>query len=108
MKEFAGTLCERIELWERSPERLPSGASSAELNLKLRCRAAVMADGAGAASEAMAISAMPRFRVTIRQQAEVAIDQQVRWRGRRLVVRQIVDDPMLPDRLVLRCEEQRP
>jgi hypothetical protein len=50
---------------------------------------------------------MPRYRVTVRKRPEFAIDQQVRWGGARLLVRQIVDNPLLPDRLVLRCEEQR-
>lgn len=107
MSEFAGSLTERIEFWQRSPARLPSGASSEGLSFRFSCLAAVTADGVGQASEAMAVSAMPRFRFTVRVGAELAIDQQVRWRGKRLLIRQIVDDPQLPDRLVLRCEEQR-
>nr|WP_245197967.1 head-tail adaptor protein [Sphingomonas kaistensis] len=107
VSEFAGSLTQRIELWERSQDRLATGASSETLSMVLSCLAAIVAEGAGAANEAMSVSAMPRFKVTVRRQSEFAIDQQVRWRGRRLVVRQIVDDPMLPDRLVLRCEEQR-
>lgn len=107
MSEFAGSLNQRIELWEQSRDRLATGASSEEMQLLLNCLAAIVAEGTGAANEAMSVSAMQRFRITVRRQAEFTIDQQVRWRGRRLVVRQIVDDPMLADRLVLRCEEQR-
>jgi len=73
----------------------------------LNCLADIVAEGAGAADEAMSVSAMPRYRVTVRRQSEFAVDQQIRWRGRRLLIWQIVDDPKLPDRLVLRCEEQR-
>lgn len=73
----------------------------------LSCLAEIVAEGAGAADEAMSVSAMPRYRVTVRRQGEFSVDQQIRWRERRLLVRQIVDDPKLPDRLVLRCEEQR-
>ncbi|WP_426267869.1 phage head completion protein [Sphingomonas sp. LHG3443-2] len=107
MSEFAGSLTQRIELWERSQARLMTGASSEEMNLVLSCRASIVAEGSGAPDEAMSVSAMPRYRITVRKLADFTIDQQVRWRGRRLMVRQIVDDPMLPDRLVLRCEEQR-
>lgn len=107
MKEFAGSLNQRIELWERSPERLETGSSSEEMRLVLSCRAAIAAEGAGAAAEAMSVSAMPRFRVTIRRQSNFTVDQQVRWRDRKLLVRQVLDDPLLPDRLLLRCEEQR-
>jgi head-tail adaptor len=89
------------------PVRLASGASTEEWSLTRRCLASIISEGVGAANEAMSVSAMPRFRVTVRTQAGISIDQQVRWRGKRLVVRQIVEDPALPDRIVLRCEEQR-
>jgi SPP1 family predicted phage head-tail adaptor len=107
MSEFAGSLNQRIEIWERSPQRLSTGASSEEMKSVLSCLAAIVAEGNGAASEAMSVSAMPKFRLTIRKHPEIAIDQQVRWRGKRLAIRQIVDNPLLSDRLVLRCEEQR-
>ena len=107
VNEFAGSLNQRIELWERSPMRLPTGSSSEEMSLVLSCRAGIVAEGVAAAVDAMSVSAMPRFRVTVRRLSDIAVDQQVRWRGRRLVVRQVLDDPQLPDRLVLRCEEQR-
>lgn len=107
MSEFAGSLTQRIELWKRSQDRLETGASSEEMSQVLSCLAAIVAEGSGAPDEAMSVSAMPRYRVTVRRQSAFTIDQQVRWRGRQLIVRQIVDDPLLPDRLVLRCEEQR-
>lgn len=107
MSEFAGRLTQRVELWARSSFRSETGVSSEEMSLMLSCLAEIVAEGAGAADEAMSVSAMPRYRVTVRRQGEFSVDQQIRWRGRRLLVRQIVDDPKLPDRLVLRCEEQR-
>jgi head-tail adaptor len=107
MSEFAGSLTQRIEIWERSEGRLASCASSEEMSFVLSCLAAIVAEGTGAENEAMSVSAMPRFRVTVRRQPTITIDQQVRWRCRRLIVRQIIDNPMLADRLVLRCEEQR-
>jgi head-tail adaptor len=107
MSEFAGRLTQRVELWARSAFRSETGVSSEEMSLMLNCLADIVAEGAGAADEAMSVSAMPRYRVTVRRQSEFAVDQQIRWRGRRLLIWQIVDDPKLPDRLVLRCEEQR-
>lgn len=107
MSEFAGTLTQRIELWERSQERLETGASSEVMKPVLTCLASIVSEGAGAASEAMSVSAMPRFRITVRKQPEFSVDQQVRWRGSRLVVRQVLENPALADRLTLRCEEQR-
>lgn len=107
MSEFAGKLTQRIELWARSLDRLENGVSSEEMKVSLSCLAEIVAQGAAAADEAMSVSAMPRYRVTVRRQSEFSVDQQIRWRGRRLIIRQIVDDPMLPDRLVLLCEEQR-
>jgi head-tail adaptor len=50
---------------------------------------------------------MPKLRVTIRRRNGIAIDQRVRWTGRIMMIRQLLDDPALPDRLVLRCEEAR-
>jgi head-tail adaptor len=72
-----------------------------------RCLAAIVLEGAGAESEGQALSAMPRFRVTIRRRDGIAIDQRIGWRGRFLMVRQMLDDPREKDRIVMRCEEVR-
>lgn len=105
--EFAGSLREQISVERPTADRTSAGLRLVQWQTVLRCRAAVQPEGAGPESEGMALSAMPRFRVTIRRQAEVMIDHRVLWRGRPLAVRQIIDDPRLPDRLVLRCEEVR-
>ena len=107
VSEFAGTLNQRIEIWSRSTVRLASGALSDDMSLLLTCLASVSSDGAGVPTDAMSVSAMPRFRVTVRARTEFAVDQQVRWKGRRLAVRQLIDDPKLPDRMCLHCEERR-
>ena len=89
-------------------ERTAAGLRQIQWEPFLRCRAAIQPEGTGPESEAMALSAMSRFRVTIRRRADLMIDHRLRWRGRTLAVRQIVDDPRLPEQLVLRCEEVRP
>lgn len=107
VSEFAGSLRERITLWEGEPLRLPNGASRAEMRKVMSCLACIVSEGAASAHEAGSVSAMPRFRVTLRADDRVAIDQQVRWRGRAMIVRALLADPASPDRLVLQCEEQR-
>jgi head-tail adaptor len=107
MTEFAGTLRERIVIERPTTARTPTGLQESAWEMVARCLAAVAIEGVGPESEAMALSAMPRLRVTIRRRSGITIDQRIRWRSRTLMVRSIVDDPRLPDRLVLRCEEVR-
>lgn len=107
MSEFAGLLKTRIEIWQRTGARTASGSSAEEWEPVTRCLARIDAEGAGPSSEAMALTALPRFRVTIRSQERLAIDQRVHWGSRKLSVRQIIADPGTPDRMTLRCEELR-
>ena len=107
MSEFAGTLNERVIIERPVGARTPMGVQQSEWQQVCRCLASVQLEGAGVESEAQALSAMPKYRVTIRQREGVAIDQRVSWRGRVLMVRQILDDPRARDRIVMRCEEAR-
>jgi head-tail adaptor len=107
MSEFAGTLRTRVEIWEDSAERSTNGLSVGEWTRVARCLARVEPDGFGALEEGMALSASQRFRVTIRFTEGVAVGQQVRVPGQRLIVRQVYADRNKSDRLTLRCEELR-
>ena len=107
MTEFAGTLRERIRIERQVTTRTATGVQQAGWEPVASCLAAVELEGVGAESEAMAFSAMARLRVTIRKRAGAAVDQRIRWGSRTLMVRQLLDDPRLPDRLKLRCEEVR-
>jgi len=107
MSEFAGTLSERIIIERLVGERTPTGVQQSAWDSVCSCLAAIAPDGAGAESEGQALSAMPRFRVTIRRREGITIDQRVNWRGRLLMVRQMLDDPREKDRIVMRCEEVR-
>lgn len=107
MTEFAGTLNQRVELLRLAPDRTDAGLSSRQWESSARCLASVAPEGAGAEAEGMSLSALARFRVMIRMRRDVAIDQQLRWRGRALLIKQIIEDPRTPDRLQLRCEEIR-
>ena len=107
MSEFAGTLRERIII-ER-PVSLRNAMGLQEPGWEEVCRslAAVTLESVGAEAEAQALSSMPKYRVTIRQRDGIALDQRVRWNGRSLMVRQLLDDPRTKDRIVMRCEEVR-
>lgn len=107
MSEFAGTLNERIAIERLAGARTPMGVRQSEWEQVCRCLASIVPEGAGAESEGQALSAMPKYRVTIRWREGVAIDQRVAWRGRLLMVRQMLDDPRARDRIVMRCEEVR-
>ena len=107
MTEFAGSLRERIIIERPVGVRTAMGLQQSSWEPVCRCLAAVVPEGAGPEAEAMALSAMPRFRVSIRKRDGIAIDQRVRWRGRALMVRQLFEDPRARDRIELRCEEAR-
>jgi head-tail adaptor len=107
MSEFAGALSERITIERPVTSRTPAGLQEAGWETLLSCFAAISAEGAGPEAEAMALSAMPRFRVVIRQREGIAVDQRVRWGARVMMIRQYLYDPRARDRLTLRCEEVR-
>ena len=106
-REFAGLLRERVVVEALTGDRNALGAQLPEWVVVARCLAAVAPEGAGAEAEGQALSAMARFKVTIRAREGISVGQRVRWGGRLLAVRQRVDDPALPDRITLRCEEIR-
>ena len=107
MSEFAGTLRERIVIERPISVRNEMGLQEPGWEQVCRCLASVVLETIGAESEAQALSAMPRFRVTIRQREGIGLDQRVTWNGRKMMVRQLMDDPRARDRITMRCEEVR-
>lgn len=105
--EFAGTLRERIAVERPVSLRNEMGLQVPGWEPVCRCLASVALESVGAESEAQALSAMPRYRVSIRTREGIALDQRVLWKGRVMMVRQLLDDPRQRDRIVLRCEEVR-
>lgn len=105
--EFAGTLRERVVIERPTTARNAMGLQEPGWEQVCRCLASVVLESVGAQSEAQALSAMPRFRVTIRKREGLALDQRISWGGRKMMVRQLVDDPRAKDRIVMRCEEVR-
>jgi head-tail adaptor len=107
MNEFAGTLMQRVRIERPAALRTASGMQVAGWEEVASCLAEVIPEGVGAEAEGQVLSAMPRFRVTIRTRDGIAVGQRVKWKGRAMLVRQRIDDPRLPDRILLRCEEVR-
>jgi head-tail adaptor len=106
--EFAGGLRERITLERQTEARTAMGIAAGDWEAVFRCMASIAPERAwGPEAEGQALSAMARFRVTIRARDSVAVGQRVVWGSRRLQVRQVVADPRTPDRMALRCEEVR-
>ena len=105
--EFAGTLRERVVIEQPISTRNAMGLQEPGWQQVCRCLASVALESVGPESEAQALSAMPRYRVTIRTRAGVGIDQRITWSGRKLMVRQLLDDPRQKDRIIMRCEEVR-
>jgi SPP1 family predicted phage head-tail adaptor len=107
MTEFAGTLRERVVIERPVSLRNAMGLQEPGWEEVCRCLAAVTLESIAAESEAQALSSMPKYRVTIRQRDGMAIDQRITWNGRKMMVRQLLDDPQAKDRIVMRCEAVR-
>lgn len=105
--EFAGTLRERVLIERPISTRNAMGLQEPGWEQVCRCLASVALEGVGPESEAQALSAMPKYRVTIRRRDGISLDQRISWGGRVLMVRQLLDDPRQKDRIVMRCEEVR-
>ena len=105
--EFAGTLRERVLIERPISLRNEMGLQEPGWEQVCRCLASVVLDSVGPEAEAQALSAMPKFKVTIRARDGIAIDQRIGWNGRKYRVRQLLEDPLEKDRLTMRCEEVR-
>ena len=107
MTEFAGTLRERIVVEQPVSVRNPMGLQEPGWEEVCRCLASIALESVGPESEGQALSAMPKYRVIIRRRDGIALDQRVSWGTRKLMVRQVLDDPRMKDRIAMRCEEVR-
>ena len=107
MSEFAGTLRERIVIEQPISVRNEMGLQEPGWDEVCRVLASVVLDSVAQESEGQALSAMPRYRVIIRRRDGIALNQRVNWKGRKLAVLQLLDDPRTKDRIVMRCEEVR-
>jgi SPP1 family predicted phage head-tail adaptor len=105
--EFTGTLRERVTIERPISLRNAMGLQQPGWETVCSCLASVVLETVGAESEAQALSAMPKYKVTIRNRDGIALDQRISWNGRKLMVRQLLDNPRAKDRIAMRCEEVR-
>ena len=107
MTEFAGALRERIAIERRNDERDMLAGARGKWRYDGAAWAAITPLVAADLVIADAISALPRWRVTIRKREGIDPSSRIVWRGRYLRVRSVESDPREPAQLVLLTEEQR-
>ena len=107
MTEFAGALRERIAFERRSEERDLLAGARGKWRYDGAAWAAVAPLGFGDAVEADALSALPRWRVTVRKREGVDPSSRIVWRWRYLNVRSVESDPREPAQMILTTQEQR-
>ena len=105
--EFAGALRERVTIEQPNPARDTLGSRAGGYLYDGAAWAAVAPLLPADLSAADALSALPRWSVTLRKREGVAPGTRLVWRGRYLRVRSVVSDPRDPARMVLTCEETR-
>lgn len=98
--EFAGALRQRVTIMRGADA---TGASPAPATRY----AAVRPDGAGEMVAGEAVSAAPRYLMTLRAGVEALPGDRIGWGARVLKVRGVIADPTTPDRIVLKVEEVR-
>jgi head-tail adaptor len=105
--EFAGTLRERVVLETRLENRDARGGADGRYSYDGEAWAALMPLMPAELSRADALSALPRWQVTMRKREGVGMRTRLIWRGKYLAVRGLVSDPRQPAQMVLTCEEVR-
>lgn len=105
--EFAGALRERVTIERRSGTRDAIASASGSHVYNGAAWVAVSPLLPAGLSEASALSAMPRWSVTMRKREGIGPWTRLVWRGRFLAVRNVTSDPRTPERMVLTCDELR-
>ena len=105
--EFAGTLRERVEIYNRGASRDVFGGATGDWESSGATWAAIAPLPSANPVSAETLSAMPRWQVTMRWRADVGVATRLSWRGEQLAVRSVTTDPRDPARMELICEELR-
>ncbi len=105
--EFAGTLREHIVIETRLSTRDSRAGAVGNYRYDGQAWAAVSPLMPADLTRADALSAMPRWRVTIRKREGVGLGTRLTWRGKYLAVRATLSDPQTPAQMHLTCEEVR-
>ena len=105
--ELAGTLRERVIIETRVDTRDTLGGARGKYAYSGEAWVSMMPLVPGDLTQADALSANPRWQVTMRKRE--GIDPRVRftWRSRYLAVRQVISDPREPAYMIVTCQEIR-
>lgn len=105
--ELSGLLKQRIRFERPCASIEADGGQNADWHGTASAWAAISAAGEGAAWAGNTPSAMPRYHVVLRRRTDIQLGDQILWRGQRLTILQIIDDPTQPDRITLLTEVLR-
>ncbi|MFN3620884.1 phage head closure protein [Sphingorhabdus sp.] len=105
--EFAGALRERVVIETRMGTRDSRAGAVGSYRYDGQVWAAVSPLMPSDLTRADALSAMPRWRVTIRKREGLGLGTRLTWRGKYLAVRAALSDPQTPAQMQLTCEEVR-
>lgn len=105
--ELAGALRERVTIERRSGDRDALAGSTGLHFYDGAAWVAVTQLAPGPESVGQALSALPRFAVTMRKREGIGPWTRLVWRGRYLRVLSVISDPRDPARMQLSCEELR-
>lgn len=105
--EFAGTLRECVVIETRASGRDSRGGAVGGYVYDGQVWAAVSPLMPADLTRADALSAMPRWRVTMRKREGLGPGTRLTWRGKYLAVRAALSDPQTPAQMQLTCEEMR-
>jgi head-tail adaptor len=107
MSEFAGALRERIVIEQRRDVRELGAITRTKWDYDGAVWAAVAPLIPADLITADVLSALPRWRVTMRKREGISPATRIVWRGRYLKVRGVESDPRTPAQMILTTEEQR-
>jgi head-tail adaptor len=105
--ELAGALRERVSIERRLADRDIWAGARGRWVYDGSAWVAVSPLAPGDPDAADALTALPRWRITMRKREGIGPQTRLVWRGRFLAVRSLISDPREPAQMVLSCEEQR-
>ncbi len=107
MTEFTGALRERVSIESRLGGRDAIASATGAYRFDGAAWASVLPLNEAAMIAADALSALPRWQVTMRKREGITQATRLWWRNRYLVVRSVACDPREPGRMILTTEEVR-
>lgn len=107
MSEFSGSLRERVSIERRRAERDVLAGAKRGYDYDGAAWVAVTPLMPAGLTVADALSAQPRWQVTMRKREGIDPATRLVWRGKFLAVKTVVSDPREPAQMLLTCEEMR-